>query len=176
MSDTAQTIDQKPIMPKVSRPEIPDGYGIPKDNKGLLPWSHVEERLTPAINYWVCTVRPDGRPHVTPVWGAWLDGKMYIEGSPETRRAKNLHTNPAVSVHLESGSDVVILEGIAREVEKPERELGEKLSKAMTAKYKSMGYEPGPDNWDQGGLIEITVKTVLAWSRFPTDTTRFSFE
>jgi hypothetical protein len=40
----------------------------------LLPWSHAVERLEKAINYWVCIMRPDGRPHAVPVWGMWVEG------------------------------------------------------------------------------------------------------
>src|SRR5262245_2158881 len=65
--------------PKASRPHMP-GYGVPKDNKGLLPWSHLTKRMAEAQNYWICTVSPDGRPHATPVWGLWLDDRLYFGG------------------------------------------------------------------------------------------------
>ena len=165
----------EPKRPVVGRPEIPDGYGIPEDNKDLLPWSYVQEQMNAARNYWVCTVRPDGRPHVTPVWGVWIDDVLYIEGSLETRRAQNLRANPAVAVHLESGTDVVIIEGEAREVPKPDSALGQRLSEKYRDKYAAMGYAPGPDAWDNGGLFAVHPKTVLAWTKFPQDTTRFQF-
>jgi len=152
---------------------MPDGYGIPESTSGTLPWSFVDEQMLTARNYWVVTVRPDGRPHAMPVWGAWLHGKLYIEGSPATRRHRNITTNPNVVVHLEDGSQVVIIEGVAYEAGKPEPSLGAELSKAYTAKYKSLGYAPGPDNWDNGGLYVIQPQKVFAWTKFPTDTTRW---
>jgi hypothetical protein len=51
-----------------SRPYVP-GYGVPASGRGMLSWDHVEERMTAARNYWLSTVRPDGRPHLSPVWG-----------------------------------------------------------------------------------------------------------
>ena len=60
--------------PKGSRPYMP-GYG-PLDaaqGTGLLPWSWAVERLERSHDYWVATIRPDGRPHVMPVWGIWLE-------------------------------------------------------------------------------------------------------
>ena len=54
--------------PSRSRPYMPE-YGIPAEEEGMLPWSHVLERITAARNYWVSTVKPDGSPHATPVWG-----------------------------------------------------------------------------------------------------------
>ena len=97
-----------------SRPSMPDGYGVPDTDEGLLDWSWAVERLESALNYWFATTRPDGRPHAMPAWAVWLDGGLYFEGSPLTRRARNLAANPAVVVHLESGDEVVILEGEAR--------------------------------------------------------------
>src|SRR5918994_540182 len=45
-----------------SRPYAP-GYGIPSHSRGMISWDHVQERMAEARNYWVATVRPDGRPH-----------------------------------------------------------------------------------------------------------------
>jgi hypothetical protein len=160
----------------VGRPVMPDGYGIPQDQKGLISWNFVEEKMAQAINYWVSSTRPDGRPHAMPVWGVWVDGAFYFEGSLETRRARNLLNNPAVVVHLESGSEVVILEGVAVTVDKPEPGLAQILSQDFSRKYKNQGYEPGPDNWDQGGLFRMTPQRAFAWTRFPADTTRWVFE
>lgn len=164
------------IAPKPDRPSLPQGYGIPESTQGTLPWSFVEERVAEARNYWIVTVRPDGRPHAMPVWGAWLDGKLYIEGSPETRRHRNIAANRHVVAHLESGDQVVIIEGEAYEAGKPEPALGVRLSQEYTAKYGSVGYAPGPNAWDDGGLYTIYPRKVFAWTKFPQDTTRWRFE
>lgn len=177
MSDTQDISDPKPARPpRASRPEMPDGYGIPASTQGMLPWSFVEERMAAAKNYWIGTVRPDGRPHSMPVWGVWLDGTLYFEGSPETRRGRNIAANPAVVVHLESGDQVVIIEGEAYETSRPERPLAVRLAEAYTAKYAPVGYQPGPDSWDQGGLYVLQPHTVFAWTSFPKDTTRWQFD
>jgi nitroimidazol reductase NimA-like FMN-containing flavoprotein (pyridoxamine 5'-phosphate oxidase superfamily) len=84
--------------PKVTRPYFPKGYV--DDPKSLMHWSQVEAKLTDAINYWICSTRPDGRPHVIPRWAVWVDGKIYYDGSPETRHAKNITVNPNISLHL----------------------------------------------------------------------------
>ena len=89
-----------------------------------------------------------------------------------TRRARNLAANPAVVVHLESGDDVVILEGEAREVGKPERALAERLSAAFTAKYAATKYEyrPPPEQWDRGGLWAMRTHGRLRVERLPRAT------
>src|SRR5215210_1577826 len=133
--------------PTASRPQMPPNYHIPTTNEGLLPWSHARERLEQARIYWIATTRPDRRPHVTPVWGVWLDELLYFDGNPTTRRGRNLALNPAVVVHVESGGagkDVVIVEGAAHEIRRPDHALTTGIAAAYAAKYSSEGYEPGP--------------------------------
>ncbi len=162
-----------PEEPRAGRPVMPKDYGVPESEEGLLPWSHATERLSEARNYWIGTCRPDGRPHVSPIWGVWLDGFVFFDGSPETRRGKNIASNPNVTVNLESGSDVVILEGIAEAVT-PDLDLRTRLSRAYTAKYAESGYAPGPETWEQG-IYWVRPRRVLAWTTFPTDCTRWEF-
>src|ERR1700712_4458771 len=99
---------------QVERPLLPDGYGLPVGTDGLLPWADVERDLVAAHNYWLASVRPDGRPHVVPRWGVWLDGRFFYDGSPATRHVRNVEQNPAVTLHLESGTRAVIIEGESR--------------------------------------------------------------
>jgi nitroimidazol reductase NimA-like FMN-containing flavoprotein (pyridoxamine 5'-phosphate oxidase superfamily) len=164
-----------PKEPKVSRPFINDNYGIPKTLKGTLPWSYVVERLENAQNYWVATINPNNTPHVMPVWGAYVEGNLYIEGSPRTRNYRNLEANPSVVIHLEPGYEAVILEGEAHQIIGIERPVAEKLAAVVSAKYSSRGYTPKPDNWDKGGLYKITIRKAFAWTKFPDDTTRWIF-
>jgi nitroimidazol reductase NimA-like FMN-containing flavoprotein (pyridoxamine 5'-phosphate oxidase superfamily) len=162
--------------PRRGRPVMPEGYGVPDGDEGLLRWEWAVERLESAHNYWFSTTRPDGRPHAMPAWAVWLDGVLYFDGSPETRRMRNLAANPAIVVHLESGTEVVILEGEAREAGRPERALAERLAAAFGAKYgETHDYRPAPEQWDRGGLWAVRPRVAFAWSRFPTDTTRWSF-
>jgi nitroimidazol reductase NimA-like FMN-containing flavoprotein (pyridoxamine 5'-phosphate oxidase superfamily) len=160
--------------PQAGRPHMPRDYGIPKDTKGLLPWSHVSERMSEAMHYWICTVSPDGRPHATPVDGLWLDDRLYFGGSPQTRRHRNLAANPAVCVHLESGMDVVILRGDAHELCAPDRALAIRLSEASVKKY---GWGLKPEEYEKGeGVFVFRPRVVLAWKQFPKDVTRWQFE
>lgn len=156
-------------IPIASRPKIPAEYGIPKNNKGLLPWSHVTERMTRAMHYWICTVAANARPHVTPVDGLWLDDKLYFGGSPQTLRNRNLATNPAVSVHLDSSNDVIILQGEAH-LQNPDHALAVQLAKASAEKY---GYAPRPEDYETSGVHVFRPQIVFAWKQFPKDVTRW---
>lgn len=163
--------------PVASRPTLPEGYGIPHSREGMLPWSHVGTLMEGALNYWVGTVRPDRRPHAVPIWGAWLADTFYFEGSPETRRGRNISANPAVVVHIERGDDVVIIEGDAEEIKQPDPALAQRIAAAFSAKYQpAFNYAPTPESWNEGGLYRVHPRRVLAWNSFPTTATRWTFE
>lgn len=161
--------------PDPSRPHVP-GYGIPGTEEGMLPWSYVQERMQAALNYWISTANAKGQPHATPVWGVWVEDTLYFDGSPKTRRGREMAANPLVSVHLEDGSQVVILEGKVHELKQSPLELRQKVAAEYTAKYSQRGYSPDPGTWEQGGLYAFHPQLVFAWTQFPQDTTRWQFE
>jgi hypothetical protein len=134
----------------------------------LLPWSHVVERLERAINYWIATSSPAGRPHVTPIWAAWLSGTLYFDGIYTSRWAQNLTAHPSISIHLESGTDVVILEGIAEDTV-PDVSTAASIVETYAAKYGS----PLPEA--AKGMYCLQPRVVRAWTRWPDDATKFTF-
>ncbi len=156
---------------------MPDGYGLPETDEGMLHWTDVERRLVDSAHYWLATVRPDGRPHVVPRWGVWLDDRFYYDGAATTRHARNAEGNPACTLTLEDGARAVIVEGRSLATRAEPDDLGARLAAAF-GKYHDAGYSPGPDAWsgpDGGGLRMLVPTTVLAWTAFPTDATRFVF-
>jgi len=171
MPTSKRAATKQPDEPLASRPQIAD-YGIPKDKKGLLPWSFVSERIEQAKHYWVSTVDPEGRPHSTPVDGLWVDEKLYFGGSPKTKRHRNLAANPAVCIHLENASEVVIMHGEVVELRDIDASLAQRLANASKKKY---GYSPPPDAFGAGGSFAVKLRMVLAWKQFPKDATRWHF-
>jgi len=65
-------------------------------SEGGVPtaWAQGRRALQKAELYWLSTVRPDGRPHVTPLLGVWFDGALYFCTGSTERKAKNLAQNP----------------------------------------------------------------------------------
>ena len=159
--------------PTIDRPHVP-GYGIPTSTDGLLDWSWAVERLERAIVYWLATTGDDGAPHLMPIWGAWVADRWYVEGGA-TRWQRNLRENPQAAIHVEQGSEVVIVEGTAHELVAPKVPLADAILGGF-AKYKpATGYEASADNWTEGGLWELRPVKAFAWSSFPADMTRFRF-
>jgi nitroimidazol reductase NimA-like FMN-containing flavoprotein (pyridoxamine 5'-phosphate oxidase superfamily) len=153
-------------------PHVPADYGL-KPRKQYLPFAHAEARLTKSRNYWICTARPDGRPHSIPVWGFWIEGALYFGTGRASRKSRNLAHNAEVSIHLDSGDDVVILEGTAVEVDPSNKSQLKKIDAASRSKYKmpqALGREVV--------LYSVRPRVVLAWTEkdFPNNATRWEFD
>ena len=107
-----------------------------------------------------------------PVWGLWLDGAFYFGTGRRSRKARNLAANPEIVVHLESGDDVVILEGRAEEVNEASDKT--RVGAAYAAKYN--------ENVDGGSadspLYTVRPRTAQSWRErdFPTSATRWTFD
>ncbi|MFJ4831126.1 pyridoxamine 5'-phosphate oxidase family protein [Streptomyces sp. NPDC088747] len=76
------------------RTDLDARYGSPGATP--TPWPEARARLAAAELYWLSTVRPDGRPHVTPLIGVWRDGALHFATGARERKAVNLALNPHV--------------------------------------------------------------------------------
>ncbi len=149
-------------------------YGIATTAKGLMAWEWVDEQMAKARNYWICSTRPDGRPHAAPVWGVWYEGTLYFSSDRESRKARNLTASPEVVVHLESGDDSVILEGVVEVID--DMELLRRVGKAYALKYPP--YDPVGEGMPGAVWYALRPRTALAWLErdFPNTATRWDFE
>jgi hypothetical protein len=133
-------------------------------------WSHVNGRMAQAQVYWITTVDPSGRPHATPVDGLWLDDRLYF-GEPGGA-AQPQPAEPGGVVHLESGSDVVILYGKVDELGGEDHELAQLMADASNEKY---GYGTKAEDYLAGGTFAFTPQKVIAWKTLFKDATRWEF-
>jgi hypothetical protein len=102
----------QPTNAKRIRPNMPD-YGITsEETDGMLTWEWVDTQMEKSLNYWICTTRPDGRPHAVPVWGIWLDNTLYFGSGKTAVKSRNIANDNRVVVHLESGDATLIIEGV----------------------------------------------------------------
>jgi nitroimidazol reductase NimA-like FMN-containing flavoprotein (pyridoxamine 5'-phosphate oxidase superfamily) len=146
---------------RASRPSFGGAYGVPEDENGMLPWSWAAERLAKAHNYWVVT---DG-PHASPVWALWRGGALVFSCSPRSRKGRALARNPRIVIHLESGEEVVIVEGTAEPA---------KADNALLDEYeRKYNFRADPAE----GWFRVAPRRVLAWTEkgFPKSATRFDF-
>ena len=158
--------------PAPGRPMMPESYGLAAAaNFTPITWDWVTERLSTARNYWIATTRADGRPHVSPVWGLWLDGQIMFATDGGSLKARNIGRNPACSIHLESGDEVVIVDGSL------ERITDEAALKRFNDEY-DVKYEIRPEaGTDASPVFALAHRTILAWLEkdFPSTATRWQF-
>lgn len=161
--------------PVVDRPGIPRDYGVPAGPDGLRSWQPIDSRLRDERVFWVATSGPGGHPRVRPVDGLWIDGVLYVGGSPATRWVRDLLENPRVAVHVDGLDDVVILEGEAEHLEHGvDRALAERLASESNRKFPEYGAKPDDYIGKPAGFAIRPTKAV-AWQSFPHDVTRFRF-
>ena len=126
-------------------------YGQPAEVADL-PWAWAEERLAAAPTYWV-TAGGVARPHPRPVWGLWHDDRLLLSvGSPAL--ASSLVPGGQVAVHLDSGTEVVVVEG----------RVGERgvVDGDVVAAYDTK-YDWRYDIGEYGPLTAIVPDRVHAW-------------
>lgn len=116
--------------------------------------SKSQERLLQAANIWLATVRPNGTPHLIPLWAVWLEEKTYICTPRDSVKVRNIRHQPRVVFALEDGDAPLIVEGNARVL----GSTPENVVEAFQRKY----------DWDireatTHVVIEITPRKVLDW-------------
>jgi hypothetical protein len=160
--------------PVPSRPGMPASYGIGRGGSApgeLLPWAQVVDWLEAARNYWVSTTRPDGRPHSKPVWGLWLDGMVMFSTDPTSVTGRNLAAGSPMQIHLESGDEVAIVDGV---VERPsDPDLLARFADAYDSKY---GIRVDVTSSDTP-ILALRPGTVMSWTEadYPGTATRWTF-
>src|SRR5438552_15914586 len=75
-------------------------------------WADALRRFEQAQVYWVVTVRPEGGPHLTPLFGVELDGALYFFTGPTEQKARKLAANHRCALltgcNTIDGLDVVV--------------------------------------------------------------------
>lgn len=124
--------------------------------QSAVPSEELAAKLENQQNIWFSSVRPDGRPHLAPVWFVWHEGKIYIGTDPKSVKSSNIRQNDRVALALEDGTHPLICEGIARPLATP---WPEALLAAFFKKYE----------WDLNKetqynlVLEITPEKWLSW-------------
>jgi general stress protein 26 len=154
-------------------------------SEGATPtaWADAAAALETAPLYWLSTVRPDGRPHVTPLIGVWRDDRLHFTTGPSEQKAKNLEQNAHVilttgSNALDEGLDVVV-EGDA--VPLTDESRLRPLADAYEAKYGADWHFDVRDGafWGQGDdravVFVVSPTKVLGFAKGDYAQTRWRF-
>jgi len=77
------------------------------------PWAVTCAALEAAELAWLVTLRPDGRPHTTPVVPVWVDDSMHFTTGAAEQKGKNLRDDDRVLLQVgrldwQGGLDVAV--------------------------------------------------------------------
>lgn len=100
------------------------------------------DRLAHERHLWLCTLRRDGSPHVTPVWFAYIGKAFWISSGERNIKVRNVLNDPRVSLALADTDTPYVAEGRVRVHRDARRE---DVLAAIAAKY---------DGWDAGAEID----------------------
>jgi general stress protein 26 len=172
--------EEMPMVATEPQTDLDPRYGEPEAT--ATGWADAARELAAAELSWLSTVRPDGRPHVTPLLTVWRDGALHFCTGADERKARNLATNPHVVLTtgrnaLKGGLDLVV-EGTAVRV----RDTGRlrELAEVWEQKYGSdWHFEVQDDTFDgQGGpayVYRVEPVTAFGFGKDPYSQTRWRF-
>lgn len=138
---------------------------------GRLSSREIDDFLARPIIARIATVKPDGAPHVAPLWQQWDGEAMWVIPRSRSSWFENLRLEPRVCISC--ADDVnpdharVTIEGIAEVVEGPVGLIGrvKEIADEMAVRYM------GPDGPSYAAktadrlryLIKITPTTITSW-------------
>lgn len=162
-------LKQRNAVPRTERPRIPD-YGISKSKTGMLPWKWAAKKLAESREYWIMTVRPEGRPHAMIIWGLWIDGAFWFGTGSKTQKARNLAKNPNCIVGTQNAAEAVILEGVAERI--MDAGIAKKLEPISLRKYGISGGDGSEP------VYRVSPTRVFGFieKSFPKTATRWTFK
>ena len=116
---------------------------------------------------WLTTVRPDGAPHVVPVWYLWDDGSFVVFSKPTARKVRNIAAEGRVMLAVgDPGADfdVQLIDGEAHLLDRPAIEV---LDTRLVAKYgpwmAEISLSPAEFAATYSQVIRVTPTRYLPW-------------
>jgi PPOX class probable F420-dependent enzyme len=116
---------------------------------------------------WLSTVRPDGNPHLVPIWFSWDGEALLIFSKPDAQKVRNLRARPTVMLALgdaEADFDIGLLNGTAELLDTPARDV---LTPEHLAKYAAQMNAIGLDAETYAArysqVIRIMPEGFLGW-------------
>jgi len=116
---------------------------------------------------WLSSVRPDGRPHLVPIWFSWDGREILIASKPNAQKIRNVRANPMVMLALgeaEDDFDVGLLEGQAQLLDAPADAV---LPASHLVKYRrqmsAIGLSPTEFLATYSQVIRIVPTRYLPW-------------
>jgi PPOX class probable F420-dependent enzyme len=136
-------------------------------NNAPAAFKRIDRLLRDEPVVWLSSVRPDGRPHLVPIWFSWDGREILIASKPSAQKIRNIRANPTVMLALgeaEDDFDVGLLEGAAELLDAPANAV---LPASHLAKYRrqmaGIGLSPIEFLATYSQVIRIVPTRYLPW-------------
>jgi len=153
------------------------------DTTALAPAARIDRLLRSEPVVWMSTVRPDGSPHLIPIWFSWDGEAILVASKPNAQKVRNVRANPVVMLALgqpDEDFDVGLLEGRAELLDVPAANV---LPASHLTKYRApmaaIGLTPDESLATYPQVIRILPTRYLPWhgrSTPPSGRVEMTFE
>lgn len=92
---------------------------------------------------WLSSTRPDGGPHLVPIWFLWDGESILVFSKPNAQKVRNLRADPRVMVAVgepEAAFDVELIEAVAEVLPQPTKAI---LPSSFASKYRDHATRTG---------------------------------
>ncbi|MGI8882199.1 MAG: pyridoxamine 5'-phosphate oxidase family protein [Jatrophihabitans sp.] len=168
--------------PRQPRTELDPRYSEP--DAPPVPWAQTQQLLAVAELSWLTTVRPDSRPHVTPLITVWVDDALWFSAGAEERKVHNAAENKHCALTtgsnaLHGGTDVVVEGEVHRETDES---VLRRVAEEYETKYGNEWHYTVRDGSFIGTagnvaqVFRMNPTTAFAYGKAPYSQTRYRFD
>jgi PPOX class probable F420-dependent enzyme len=137
------------------------------ETTALTPAARIDRLLRSEPVVWMSTVRPNGVPHLIPIWFSWDGEAILVASKPAAQKVRNIRANPVVMLALgrpHEDFDVGLLEARAELLDAPTADV---LPASHLAKYRApmaaIGLTPEEFVATYTQVIRIVPTRYLPW-------------
>lgn len=115
---------------------------------------------------WLSTVRPDGTPHLVPIWFTWDGEALIVFSKPHAQKVRNLRTNPRAMLALgepDDDFDVVLADARVELLDGQARKLPSAHLRKYGARMAALGLTPNEFLATYSQVLRIVPVRSLGW-------------
>jgi PPOX class probable F420-dependent enzyme len=115
---------------------------------------------------WLSTVRPDGAPHLVPIWFTWDGSSLLVFSKPGAQKVRNLRAHPVAMLALgepEDDFDVALAEARVELFDAPATELPDAHMTKYADRMAALGLSPEEFVATYSQVLRITPTRSLPW-------------
>ena len=147
-------------------PAIVTGMSVPTADQHAAHAARLDRFLSAEPVVWLSTVRPDGAPHIVPIWFTWDGTSLLVFSKPGAQKVRNLRAYPVAMLALgepEDDFDVAMAEARVELLAEPASELPWAHLAKYSGRMAALGLSPDQFVRTYSQMIRITPTRTVPW-------------